>query len=130
MDARVKNALNLISVNRRRGTGWFRFFVPLDGTSVALELKIEASGQISKLRVSDQQSHALDEKPRLKAMLIDAANNRLAMINLMLEEFEMSWEVLSTFRHREGATGAIIEAAHYRFHEIVKEARDSENDCA
>ncbi len=115
---------------KNRKAGWFRFFVPLDGTAIALEMKIEASFQVSRFRVSDQQTATLEEKPRLRAMLVEAANNRLAMVNLLLEEFDMPWEVLRSFRHRDGATGAIIEAADARFVEIFRERRDADDDCA
>lgn len=131
MTSRIDSSLisRFMSTARRRA-GWFRFFVPLDGMSVALELKLEASGQISEFRVSGQQSESLEEKPRLKAMLIEAAQNRLALVNLMLDEMEMPWEVLRTFRNSAGAAGAIIEAADNRLQDIIKEGRDANNDCA
>lgn len=127
MDEIVALADRFVAAARRRH-GWFRFFVPLDGTAIALELKCEASGQISKLRVSDQQTAALEEKPRLRAMLIGAAENRLAMINLLLEEMDMPWEALRAFKHSACATGAIIEAADNRLAE-TRRAQETD-DCA
>ena len=114
----------------RRRAGWFRFFVPLDGMAVALEFKVEPSAQISQFRVSGQQSEALDEKPRLKEMLMEAAKNRLAMVNLLLEEFDMPWEALRTFKTGPGAVCAIIEAADERWCQVIREKRDANFDCA
>ncbi len=130
MSAVDERLINRFLGAARRRAGWFRFFVPLDGIAVALELKIEAGGQVSSLRMSDQQSATLDEKPRLKSMLIDGAKTRVSMLNRLLEEIEMPWETLRCFRSHAGVFGAIIEAADNRWMEIIREARDPNEDCA
>ncbi len=109
---------------KKRKTGWFRFFVPLDGTAIALEIRVEASGQASRLRVCDQQTATLDEKPRLRTMLIHAADNTLALLNLLLDENDMSWETLRCFRNSSSAIGAIIEAADNRLTELARRQDD------
>jgi hypothetical protein len=127
----MKNAtIENFTLRKRPGVGWFRFFVPLDGTALALELRIEPSGQISALRISGQQSETLEEKPRLKQMLIDGADHRVALVNLLLQELDMPWAAVRQFRNNAGAIGAIIEAADARYHEVRAQARDEANDCA
>lgn len=114
----------------RKEAKWVRFFVPLEGTAIALEFYLERSNQISRLRVSDRQTETLNEKPRLKSMLVDAAQNRLDQVNLLLEELDMPWEVISTFRYRHCAIGAIIEAAHNRLLDLARENETNNDDCA
>lgn len=109
---------------------WIRFFVPLDGTAIALELKLERSGQPSRLRVSERQTASLEEKPRLRAILIEAAKNRLDLVNLLMDELDMPWDVVRTFKHREGALGAIIEAADNRLVEMRRAQQSETDDCA
>lgn len=115
---------------RRRSAGWVRFFVPLDGTAVALELKLEVSGQLSRLRISEQQAETLDATPRLKAALLAGADNCATMLNLLLEEFDMPWAALRCFRHRAGIAGAIIEAADARLAELRAAAPADADDGA
>ncbi len=98
---------------------WHRFIIGLDGTAIACELRVEASGQPSGIRLSDKQPASLFEKPRLAQALVGSVKDKLSLINLLLFECDMPWSVLVSCSHGPGLVCTIVDAAEQRRMEIA-----------